>query len=385
MENTANDADILATFMHGHDVIAFDWSFPKPEYFVRLPKSEHCNLIETLLVTGIMPVALRKILLTISLHGKGHDNSTNHLLCAQSDPYRDNYKEFESSRKLSHDIYSAKAPCLEITEGKHLVKAIVGHLDKLFNKTDESSRTDDSSSALSTTVSDHEDSLEGHHSNCSFEEAIELMQSKHNQHEMPENLGGGILVDRMYTLSSYDLNNFPFAPDSQFRKDLAVLQGTTDVQEGPWTWKSGDVSCLTRVVTYTKAATKLVKAVKATEEQTYIKANGREFAILITVRTPEVPYGNTFKIKLLYKIMPGPELPAGEESSHLIILWRIDFQQSTMMRSMIEGGVKQGLKESFNQFSDLLSQNLKTLDLMELSDRDHMMWTLQREHQSDWE
>ncbi|XVE56343.1 hypothetical protein DITRI_Ditri04bG0001700 [Diplodiscus trichospermus] len=211
------------------------------------------------------------------------------------------------------------------------------------------------------------------------------MQSKHNQHEMPENLEGGILVDQMYTLSSYDLNKFLFAPDSQFRRGLAVLQGTTDVQEGPWTWKSGDVSCLTRVVTYTKAATKLVKAVKATEEQTYIKANGREFAILITVRTPEVPYGNTFKIKLLYKIMPGPELPAGEESSHLIISWRIDFQQSTMMRSMIEGGVKQGLKESFDQFSDLLSQNLKTLDLMELSDRDHMLSTLQREHQSDWE
>ncbi|XP_017972261.1 PREDICTED: C2 and GRAM domain-containing protein At5g50170 isoform X1 [Theobroma cacao] len=326
-----------------------------------------------------------KILLTISLHGKGHDNSASHLLYAQSDIHHEDYKELESTCKLSHDIFSFKAPCLKITEGKHLVKAIAGRLEKLFNKNEETSRTDDSSSELSTALSDHEDSLEGLPSSCSFEEAIKLMQSKHNQHEMPENLEGGILLDRMYALSSYDLNKFLFAPNSQFRKDLAELQGTTEVQEGPWTWKSGYDFCLTRVVTYTKAATKLVKAVKATEEQTYIKANGQEFAILISASTPEVPYGSTFKIELLYKIMPGPELSAGEESSHLIISWRINFQQSTMMRSMIEGGVKQGLKESFDQFASLLAQKLKILDSMELSDRDHMLSTLQTEQQSDWE
>ncbi|XVF49315.1 hypothetical protein PTKIN_Ptkin04bG0001500 [Pterospermum kingtungense] len=326
-----------------------------------------------------------KILLTISLHGKGHDNSTNHLLYAQSDINHEDHKEFESANKLSNDVFSAKAPCLKFTERKHLAKAITGRLEKFFNnnKTEETSRTvtDDSSSDISTAVSDHEDTLEGHHSSCSFEEAIELMQSKQNKHEVPENLEGGILLDQMYSLSSYDLNKFLFAPDSQFRTDLAELQGTTDVQEGPWTWKSGDVSCLTRVVTYTKAATKLVKAVKAIEDQTYIKANGREFAILVTVSTPQVPYGNTFVIELLYKITPGPE----ESSSHLIISWRINFQQSTMMKSMIEGGVKQGLKESFDQFADLMAQNLKILDGTELPDRDHMLSTLQTEQQSDWE
>ncbi|XP_021292585.1 C2 and GRAM domain-containing protein At5g50170 isoform X2 [Herrania umbratica] len=326
-----------------------------------------------------------KILLTISLHGKGHDNSASHLLYAQSDIHHEDYKELESTCKLSHDIFSSKAPCLKITEGKHLVKAIAGRLEKLFNKNEETSRTDDSSSELSSTLSDHEDSLEELPSSCSFEEEIKLMQSKHNQHEMPENLEGGILLDQMCALSSYDLNKFLFAPDSQFRKDLTELQGTTEVQEGPWTWKSGYDFCLTRVVTYTKAATKLVKAVKATEEQTYIKANGQEFAILISASTPEVPYGSTFKIELLYKIMPGLELPSGEKSSHLMISWRINFQQSTMMRSMIEGGVKQGLKESFDQFAGLLAQKLKILDSMELSDRDHMLSTLQTEQQSDWE
>ncbi|XVF11155.1 hypothetical protein REPUB_Repub08aG0001600 [Reevesia pubescens] len=56
-----------------------------------------------------------------------------------------------------------------------------------------------------------------------------------------------------------------------------------------------------------------------------------------------------------------------------------------MMRSIIEGGVKQGLKENFDLFSDLLAHNLKILDLMELPDRDHMLSTLQTEHRSDWE
>ena len=65
--------------------------------------------------------------------------------------------------------------------------------------------------------------------------------------------------------------------------------------------------------TYTKAATKLVKAVKATEEQTYVKANGKEFAVFIEVNTPEVPYGNTFKVDLLYKSTPRQKLSSEEE------------------------------------------------------------------------
>ncbi|KAI7984802.1 C2 and GRAM domain-containing protein [Camellia lanceoleosa] len=47
--------------------------------------------------------------------------------------------------------------------------------------------------------------------------------------------------------------------------------------------KSEDM-CLTRVVSYTKAATKLVKAVKATEEQTYTMADEREFSVHVIPR-----------------------------------------------------------------------------------------------------
>ncbi|XP_062169870.1 C2 and GRAM domain-containing protein At5g50170 [Alnus glutinosa] len=326
-----------------------------------------------------------KILITISLHGKGYETSTDHLLCVHSNINIEEVKERENPSVSCQDVFSSKAPNRKMVEGKNLMKAIANRLEKIFNKNEEASRTDDPSE-LSSSLSDYEECMEEQPSSCSFEEAIEMMQSRDNgQDKIPEDLQGGILLDQMYIIPLYDLNSFLFAPNSQFRKDLAELQGTTDVQEGPWLWKSEDTSCLTRVVSYTKAATKLVKAVKATEEQTYIRADGREFAVMVSVSTPEVPYGSTFKVELLYKIMPGAELSSGEESSHLVVSWGINFLQSTMMRGMIEGGVRQGLKESFDQFTNLLAQNFKTVDTMYLSDKDNVLATLQTEHQSDWQ
>lgn len=326
-----------------------------------------------------------RILITISLHGKGYETPTDHLLCAHSNINIEESKELENLRVSCHDVFSSKAPNRKMVEGKNLMKVIGSRLGKIFNKNGEASRNDDSSE-LSSSLSDYEECMEEQPSSCSFEEAIEMMQSRDNgQDKMPEDLQGGILLDQIYILPSYDLNSFLFAPNSQFRKDLAELQGTTDVQEGPWIWKSEDTSCLTRVVSYTKAATKLVKAVKATEEQTYVRADGREFAVMVSVSTPEVPYGSIFKVELLYKIMPGAELSSGEESSHLVLSWGINFLQNTMMRGMIEGGVRQGLKESFDQFANLLAQNFKMLDTNYLSDKDNVLATLQTEHQSDWQ
>lgn len=175
-----------------------------------------------------------------------------------------------------------------------------------------------------------------------------------------------------------------FAPDSQFRKDLAELQGTTDMHEGPWSWKSDEL-CLTRVVTYMKAASKLVKAVQATEEQTYVKADGKEFSVFVSVSTPDVPYGSTFKIELLYKIMPGQQESSGEESARLVVSWAINFSQNTMMKSMIEGGARQGLKESFDQFAEVLARKLKVTTSKVVLEKDRALASLQTEHQSDWE
>lgn len=264
------------------------------------------------------------------------------------------------------------------------MKSIAGHLEKLFSKYEDSATIDDSS-GMSTSLSDYEDCIEEPLTSCSFDESMEMMQSVNNERKMPENLQGGVLVDQTYVVPPKDFNKFLFAPNSQFRRDLSDLQGATDVREGPWTWKSGDMSCLTRVVTYTNPASKLVKAVKATEEQTYIKADGREFSLSVSVSTPDAPYGSAFKIELLYKILPGPTLSAGEETSHLIISWGINFHQNTMMRGIIEGGARQGLKESFDQFAGLLSQNFKTPNSEAILDKDQMLENLQTEHQSDWE
>ncbi|KAA8542249.1 hypothetical protein F0562_023615 [Nyssa sinensis] len=321
-----------------------------------------------------------KILLALSLHERGPDTSTNHLFSVHPSIKIEASKECEYVS--SQDILSCTAPSRKILEGKQLMKAIAGRLEKLFNKNEETSRNDDSSEP-SMTLSDYEDCMEDLPSSYSFQEAIEMMQSIKNERELPENLQGGVLLDSSYLVLSKDLNMFLFAPNSQFRRDLAELQGTTDIEEGPWTWKS-EMSCLTRVVTYTNAATKLVKAVRATEEQTYIKADGREFVVLVNVSTPDVPYGNTFKIELLYRIMPGPELSPGEESSHLLVSWGINFYQNTMMRGMIGGGARQGLKESFDQFASLLAQNFKLLNSADILDKDHVLATLQTEQQSDW-
>ncbi|KAK9684787.1 hypothetical protein RND81_10G232500 [Saponaria officinalis] len=270
-------------------------------------------------------------------------------------------------------------------QGKKLMKAVTKRLEKLLHKNVESAKSDESSD-VSFSPSEYEDcTQEEPSSSCSFEEAMDTMQSREDEAEMPENLQGGILVDQRYVIASKDLNSYLFAPNSEFRRELAELQGVNDMQESPWTWKSGNSACLARAVTYTKPATKLVKAVKATEEQVYVKADGMEFAVFVSVATPDVPFGNMFRVELLYKILPGPELSSGEESSRLLLSWGINFSQNTLMRGMIENGARQGLKESFDQFSTLLAQKFKVLDDAESVGKDHVVAALQSGHQSDWE
>ncbi|CAN6479695.1 unnamed protein product [Victoria cruziana] len=214
-----------------------------------------------------------------------------------------------------------------------------------------------------------------------FEEALQSLQSRDLGQDMPPNLPSGVLLDQNYVISPWDLNFLLFTPDSAFMKSLVELQGTTELAEGPW--KLGE--SLNRVVTYTKAPTRLIKAVKAIEEQTYLKADGKSFALLESVSTPDVPYGNCFRVEILFCISPGPEIPSGEQTSHLVITWRMNFLQNTMMKGMIEGGAKQGLKDNFDQFSNLLAETVKPLDLTEAgSEKERLLSSLQTEQESDW-
>ncbi|CAL0309151.1 unnamed protein product [Lupinus luteus] len=217
-----------------------------------------------------------------------------------------------------------------------------------------------------------------------FEEAIRKIQSADEGSEIPSNLPGGLLVDQHYLIAPQELNMFLFSSDSNFLKSLAEVQGSTELQIGPWKFENGGES-LKRLITYVKAASKLIKALKAFEEHTYLKADGKNFAILASVSTPDVVYGSTFRTEVLYLITPGPELPSGEQCSHLVISWRMNFLQSTMMKGMIENGARQGMKDSFDQYTTLLSQTLKPVDTKDLnSNKEQALASLHAEPQSDW-
>lgn len=220
---------------------------------------------------------------------------------------------------------------------------------------------------------------------CStFDEAMRGMMERDKGGEIPSNFSGGILLDQSYVIAPPDLNFLLFSPDLNFPMSLAELRGTTELQQGPWRFENVSEN-LKRVITYRMAATKLVNSLKATEEQTYLKADGKVFAVLTSVTTPEIIYGSTFRMESFFCVTPGPELPRGEQSSQLVISWRANFLQSTMMKGMIEGGARQGLKDSYEQFANLLSKNVKPVELKDLgSNKEQVLASLQVEPQSYW-
>lgn len=270
-------------------------------------------------------------------------------------------------------------------------RTIAGRIAQIFIKNGDlasctSATTNDSSEVSDTSIAEvHENNLEEQQSSSySFEEAMKRMESTDRGNECPSNLPGGVLLDQLYVSTSSELNSLLFAPDSNFPIALASVQGTTELQQGPWEFENGGDS-LKRVVSYLKAATKLIKALKATEDQTYLKADGKVFAVLASVSTPDVMYGSTFKVEVLYCITPGPEIPSGEESSRLVISWRMNFIQSTMMKSMIENGARQGLKDSYTQFGNVLAQTIKPVVPTDAgSNKEQVLASLQAERQSDW-
>ncbi|KAJ0989007.1 hypothetical protein J5N97_007363 [Dioscorea zingiberensis] len=331
-----------------------------------------------------------KILLTVSLYGWSNSHETS----PKSNFHNTSVQEQEDTLVGNPNILSdTGTPRTTGTdrpksamEQTQIAQALGGGLvQRLSNKNEEpleaSSRKSDSSELSPVPTDCGSNQLVP---SVIFEEALEAMQSEDDT-EMPENLQGGVLLEQTYIVDPKDLNLYLFEPSSLFRRDFAELEGITDYQEKPWMWTCKAQTCLSRRLTYTKAS-KLVKAVKATEEQTYIKADGRNFAVLARVVTPDVPCGNCFEVDLLYKIMPGPPLSSDEPSTHLVISWNVDFHQSTLMKGMIEGSARQGLKESYDKFADLLAQNIKPVESAEhLLDKEHLLAPMQLDHRSDWE
>ncbi|CAJ1941552.1 unnamed protein product [Sphenostylis stenocarpa] len=269
-------------------------------------------------------------------------------------------------------------------------KSFAGRIAQIFNKGSDvasmsPSRSMDSDQSETCKVEVGEIKIEEDQPpNETFEETMKKMQSADQGSEIPSNLAGGVLIDQLYIVAPGDLNILLFSPDSNFPKSLADVQGTTELQVGPWKFDNGGETPK-RSLSYLKAATKLIKSVKGYEDQTYLTADGKNFAVFCSVSTPDVMYGSTFRIELLYVITPGPELPSGEQCSRLVISWRMNFVQSTMMKGMIESGARQGMRESFDQYAILLCQTVKAVVSKDLgSSKEQALATLRPESQSDW-
>ncbi|KAI5067072.1 hypothetical protein GOP47_0017600 [Adiantum capillus-veneris] len=164
----------------------------------------------------------------------------------------------------------------------------------------------------------------------------------------------GVLLSGTYMMSAKAMNGILFGPGCQFLKDLTAMQKTTNVVEGHWTRGENDLP--RRVVTYLKAATKLIPSVKATEEQVYSRADDKGFVVDVSASTPDVPYGSTFKVNVQYCIFSGSQTKTGEKTCFLRISWGVHFLTSSMMKGFIEKGARQGLQESYKQFAQLLEK-----------------------------
>ncbi|XP_013706477.1 C2 and GRAM domain-containing protein At1g03370 isoform X2 [Brassica napus] len=299
--------------------------------------------------------------------------------------------------ETSADPSTCASPCRSedaASSSKDSQKSLAGRIAQIFQKNADASAAPTPSISRSIDASEPSSEMsrsifslelsEDESSPASFDEVMKAIESRDQEVETPSNLPGGILVDQLFMITPSDLNTVLFAPDSSFYTSLTELQGTTEVQITPWKLENEGESAK-RVVSYLKAATKLIKAVKGTEEQAYLKADGEVYSVLAIVSTPDVPFGSTFKVEVLYCISPGPELPSGEQCSRLVISWRLNFLQSTMMKGMIENGARQGLKDSFEQYATLLAQNVKPVDSKDIGvNKDQALSSLHAEPQSDW-
>lgn len=274
-------------------------------------------------------------------------------------------------------------------EEKSHAQTFAGRIAQMFNKNGDtlpaatSKLPDAIDPAENANLIVEEDKPDEELSTNSLEEVMKGMEMRDQGADVPSNLAGGIVLEQLYAVAPHELNSLLFSQDSSFYKSVSDMQGSTELQVGPW--KLDNDGSAKRVVTYVKAASKLVKALKATEEQTYLKADGKVFAVLSVVSTPDAPYGSSFRVEVLYLITSGPDLPSGEQSTRLTVSWRMNFLQSTVMRGMIENGARQGIRDSFEMYGNLLAQTVKPVDLKDVSsEKEQVLASLKLEQQSDW-
>jgi len=93
--------------------------------------------------------------------------------------------------------------------------------------------------------------------------------------EFPPPLSGGVAMNQKFAVSAKAMNAIIFKPGSAFVQDLLQVQKTTDYVAEPW--KKVGNGLIKRSITSVRAATKLVKAAKSFETQTYSRADDKGF------------------------------------------------------------------------------------------------------------
>ncbi|KAG0591890.1 hypothetical protein KC19_1G209800 [Ceratodon purpureus] len=172
--------------------------------------------------------------------------------------------------------------------------------------------------------------------------------------EFPPPYAGGVVMDQKYAVSAKAMNAIIFKPGSAFVKELHEIQKTTDFREEPW--KKVGNEPIKRSLSSTRAATKLVKSVKSFETQTYNRADDKGFCIQLTSSTPDAPYGGNFVVEMQVVILALPDSPSGEKCCRVQVSWRLNFLHSTMMKGMIETGARNGIRDSFNVYQEVLAR-----------------------------
>eukprot|EP00897_Mesotaenium_endlicherianum_P005083 jgi/Mesen1/4602/ME000232S03854 len=166
---------------------------------------------------------------------------------------------------------------------------------------------------------------------------------------MPPPYAGGVVLEQAYAVPVHQLNSIYFGPDSEFAQELATERKLTQLEVSSWTQAAGEP--IKRTVTYMTAPSSIVKSVRATEYQQYTRADAGGYLVENSVATPDVPYGNHFRAEVQYCLTP-----VDEKTSHLRISWRATFLQSTMMKGMIENGMRSGIKENYTVCAQILAK-----------------------------
>lgn len=75
------------------------------------------------------------------------------------------------------------------------------------------------------------------------------------------------------------------------------------------------------------------------------------YVVNITKSTPDAPYGGTFRTRVQVCVFPGLEDPVG--TARVRVSYEPDFLQTTSLRGVIEKGMAQGMKETYQLFQDV--------------------------------